>query len=143
MSVESQRVYLAGKMAQLSLGIPVAMPNQPFSVPVNAPYAEFHIMGTKPIPIGGEGKNKLRERHVGIIQLTIWIPEGKGTKGSATAADKFGDKFKHKNGRDAEGCTYIFKGCEVTSPSTKVGWSCQIARIPFHRDEIAAVGGAL
>ena len=139
MSTESQRVFLSGKMTALALGIPVKIPNTVFNIPTNAPYAEFNIMTTKPFTVGGMGEGKIMERYVGMIQLTVWVPEGKGTKASALACDKFAKHFRHTLGRDLEGWTYTFKSAEVLTPDTKQGYSVQIARIPFHRDEITEV----
>ena len=65
-SHDEQRRFLADRFTQIVLGIPVKMPNTPFDIPKNAPYGEFHILGNaEPIPIGGEGSGKIRERTVG------------------------------------------------------------------------------
>lgn len=143
MSNESQRVYLSNKMSKLALGLPVKMPNLDFDFPKNSPYAEFWIMGTKGIPISGEGTNKIKERFPGMIQLTVWVPDGKGTKASSVAIDKFIEAFEYRTGRDAAGSSYEFKGSETFTPDTKQGWSVTIARISFRRDEVKKVGQAL
>ena len=119
------------------------MPNTKFDIPVNAVYGEFHILGTKPFVAGGSGENKVIERHVGMIQLTIWVPEEKGTKAASEAADKFAKGFAHKQGRDTSGSTYVFKGVETINPDTKTGYSVHVSRIPFHRDTRTQVGGEL
>ena len=139
MSFEEQRVYLSGKVTDLGLSIPVEMPNTPFKQPTNSAYAQFHILGTKPFIVGGEGEGKARFRHVGMVQLTVWIPEGKGTKGATEAADKFADLFQMKQGRDRVGCTYRFKVAEVQNPQVKQGWDVTVVRIPFTRDEVGTV----
>lgn len=140
MSLEAQRVYLSDKFAKGDVGIKVAMPNQTFNVPVNETYGEFHIVsGPKSVPIGGEGKGKVRNRYPGFVQLTIWIPEGKGTKPGTTAADKFKDIFQGKVGRDSVGATYRFKIIQPYTPAVKAGYSCIVVRVPFHRDIVEAI----
>lgn len=139
MSNESQRVFITDKMAKLNITFPVKLPGLPFEFPINLPYGEFWIMGTKPFPAGGFGKGKIIERTIGVIQLTTWVPEGQGTKAAIVAIDLFGKAFKYKLGTDAEGCRYKFQGCEVIAPTIKSDWTCILARIPFQRDEIAEV----
>jgi hypothetical protein len=143
MSIEAQRVYLSNKFTRLGMDLKVAMPNQPFDIPKNAAYGEFHILGSDYFEVGGEGEGKVRLRHVSIVQLTIWVPEGKGTKGSAMAADLFTKGFQFKQGRDSAGQIYRFKGPQVMNPSTKNGWSVTVARVPFERDEVVEVQTSL
>lgn len=142
MSEEAQRVYLTNKMKagenQLAFG--VAYPNQPFNIPKNSAYGEFHIIaGPKPIIVGGEGKGKARVRHVGMVQLTVWIPEDKGTKIGTTAGDVFEKLFQLKQGRDAAGYTYKFDLIQPYSPQVKTGWTCLVYRVPFTRDSVKPV----
>lgn len=127
-------------MSKTDFGFAVRIPNQPFKQPENAVYGEFHIMGgTEPIPVGGMGAGKIVERNVRMIQLTVWIPEGKGTAAGAKALDKFNDLFAWKLGRDREGNTYKFRGLQTFNPTVKAGWECMIGRVPFTRDETTLV----
>lgn len=140
MSLEAQRIYLSNKFAAGDVGIPVAMPNQPFNIVPNTVYGEFHIVnGPKPVIIGGEGKGKVRARYPGFVQLTIWVPEEKGTKAATIAADKFKDIFQFKVGRDSVGQVYRFKTLQPYTPTPKAGYSCMVVRVPFHRDVVETV----
>lgn len=148
MSLFSNQKYLSGKFTLAGVDLPVKMPNLPFSVPVNAPYGEFHIIkGPKPVVIAGEGAKKAggettnyaRVRYVGYVQLTIWVPEGKGTKGAAQAGDKFKDIFQFKQGRDDDGDIFRFGAIEPYSPTVKTGYDCTVFRIPYELDTVEAV----
>jgi hypothetical protein len=141
-SKEAERVYLTNKMKARAneLGFPISYPNQPFNIPVNATYGEFHIMsGPKPIIVGGEGKGKVRVRYIGMVQLTVFIPKEKGTKPATTAEDVFRDIFQFKLGRDAAYSSYKFGVMQDYSPETKAGWECYVARVTFERDTIEDV----
>ncbi len=142
MSKEAQRIYLTSRMNN-RLGLfdfPISMPNQPFNIPVNAPYGEFHIIeGPRSIPIGGEGRGKLRVRYVGFVQLTVWIPKEQGTTVGTTAEDIFKDIWQLQQGRDSVGSQYRFGVLQAFTPQTKVGWECFVVRVPFERDSIEDV----
>lgn len=140
MSNESQRVLLTTKVAAANLGLPVKMPNDEFDQPVNSPWAEFFILGGKPFTVGGEGKGKKRTRYVCMVQLSVWTPAGKGTKASALAADKFGTLFENRIFRDRDGNSYKFSDAETMTPSTIQGWSAEVVRITYTRDEVKVVG---
>ena len=142
MSKEAQRVYLTNKMKtrQGDLDFPISFPNQPFNIPVNAPYGEFHIIsGPKPIIVGGEGTGKVRVRYVGFVQLTVFLPKETGTKKATTSEDVFKAIFQFKQGRDAAGSTYKFGALQDFTPETKAGWECYVVRVPFHRDSVEEV----
>lgn len=142
MSKEAERIYLTNKMkARASeLGFPISYPNQPFDIPVNSTYGEFHIMsGPNPIIAGGEGKGKVRVRYVGLVQLTVFVPKEKGTKAATTARDVFKEIFQFKLGRDAAQSSYKFGVLRDYSPETKAGWECYVVRVPFERDSIETV----
>lgn len=140
MSLEAQRVFLSNKFTSAGIDLPVLMPNVPSLIPENAPYGEFHIIGGgKPIPIGGEGPGKVRNRYVGMVQLTIWVPEGKGTKPATTAGDKFAAIFGGKLGRDSAQQTYRFQYVQEFTPQVKAGWSCSVYRIAFTRDVVESI----
>jgi hypothetical protein len=143
MSYESQRVYLSDKVAKADLGLPVRLPNIDFVAPKNQPYAEFWIMGTKAITIGGAGEGKVMNRYVGLIQFNVFVPGNSGTKASTIAHDKFAKLFQNKKGRDAEGNNYTFKMAEVMNPQTAEGHTVQVVRVPFHRDAIEPIQTSL
>jgi hypothetical protein len=136
-SVEAQRVYLSGKLAGVSFGIPIAMPNQEFSIPVADPYGEFHIIaGLPPVAIGGEGEGKVRNRYVGFVQMTVWVPLNKGVKPATMVGDIFKATFAQKVGRDSAGQVYRFGAMQEFTPTGKQGWECAVYRVPFHRDAV-------
>lgn len=142
MSLEAQRVFLTRKMEMKikDFGLPISLPNQPFDIPKNAPYGEFHIMaGPQPVIIGGEGKGKGRVRYVGMVQLTIFVPKEKGTKGAMLAGDLFESIFQLRTGRDAAQSTYKFGVMQPFTPDTKAGWECFVYRVPFKRDAVKVV----
>lgn len=142
MSKEAERVYLTNKMKARAgeLGFPISYPNQPFNIPVNDIYGEFHIMsGPRPIIVGGEGKGKVRVRYVGMVQLTVFVPKEKGTKKAAMAQDVFKEIFQLKLGRDTEHSTYKFGVLQDYTPETKAGWECYVTRVSFERDSIEDV----
>lgn len=142
MSEEAQRVYLTNKMkaGEATLGLPLAYPNQKFNMPKNAPYAEFHIVaGPKPIVIGGEGRGKARVRYVGMVQITVWIPEDAGTQVGTKAGDVMKSLFQFKKGRDTAGSTYKFGLLQSFSPQVKTGWTCMVYRVAFDRDTVERV----
>lgn len=142
MSKEAQRVYLSTRMNnRLGLfGFPISMPNQKFNIPVNAPYGEFHIIeGPRPIPIGGEGRGKVRVRYVGFVQLTVWIPKEEGTSVGTKAEDTFKGIWQFQQGRDEAGSQYRFGAIQAFTPQTKSGWECFVVRVPFERDSIEDV----
>jgi len=141
-SKEAQRVYLTNKMkARASqLGFPISYPNQPFNIPVNAMYGEFHILsGPRPVIVGGEGAARVRLRYVGFVQLTVFIPKEKGTKLAALAEDVFKDIFQFKVGRDTTQSSYKFGALQDYTPETKAGWECYVVRVPFTRDTVEIV----
>lgn len=134
MSQEAQRVYLTRKFTDAGVGLPVQIPNIDSNIPENAPYGEFHIVANAPpVTLGGEGKGKVRRAYVGFVQLTVWIPEGKGTKTATQTGDKFEAIFAGKLGRDSAGQTYEFDGMQSFAPTTKNGWSCSVFRVSFRR----------
>ncbi len=101
MSKEAERIYLTNKMKARAneLGFPISYPNQPFNIPVNDTYGEFHIIsGPRPIIVGGEGKGKVRVRYVGMVQLTVFVPKEKGTKKATMAQDVFKEIFSSSSG---------------------------------------------
>lgn len=137
MSLEAQRVYLSDKFTSAGIDLPVLMPNIQGTIPPNAPYGEFYIInGGKPITMGGEGEGKVRNCYVGMVQLTIWVPEGKGTKAATTAGDKFKGIFAGKVGRDTAGQVYRFQYMQDFTPQVKTGWSCSVFRVPFRREVV-------
>lgn len=142
MSKEAQRKYLTSRMNENinKFSFPIALPNQPFDIPVNLPYGEFHIiLGPEPVIIGGEGKAKVRVRYVGFVQLNVWIPKEKGIQTASVAEDVFKDLFQFHQSRDDVGGTYKFKAIQSYTPETKQGWECISARVPFERDSIERV----
>lgn len=142
MSLDAQRIYLTKKMKlhDGDLEFPIGYPNHAFDQPKNAPYGEFFIIsGPKPVIMGGEGTGKVRVRHVGLVQLNVWIPEDKGTKIATVAGDAFKAAFQLKIGRDTAGSTYKFGVMQDFTPQTKQGWSCFVFRVPFDRDTVEAV----
>ena len=142
MSKEAERVYLTNKMKSRAgeLGFSISYPNQPFNIPVNEMYGEFHIMsGPRPIIVGGEGAGRVRVRYVGMVQLTVFVPKEKGTKKAALAQDIFKEIFQFKLGRDAEQSSYKFGVLQDYTPETKAGWECFVARVSFQRDTIESV----
>lgn len=139
MSKEAERIFITGMMKarEGDLGFPIAYPNHDFNVPANATYGEFFIIsGPKPIIVGGEGKGKVRVRRVGMVQLTVWVPNKKGTKIGTVAQDVFEDIFQFKLGRDTAGSTYCFDAIQDYTPDVKSGYECFIFRVPFYRDTI-------
>lgn len=142
MSKEAERKYLVAKFkANMDdFGFPIALPNQPFDIPKNAIYGEFHILsGPKPAIISGEGKGKARVRRIGFVQLNVWIPKDKGTKGGTTAEDTFSDIFQMKVGRDEACSVYCFGAIQSFSGQTKVGYEVASFRVPYHRDSVEDV----
>ena len=142
MSSEAQRVYLMERMlANLGrFSFPIALPNQPFDAPKNATYGEFHILsGPKSVVIGGEGRGRARVRYVGSVQLTIWMPNDKGTKTGSEGSDAFRKVFQLFQGRDSANSTYKFGVIQEFTPQTKAGWECAVVRVPFERDSIEDV----
>lgn len=142
MSKEAERVYLTNKMKVRAseLGFPISYPNQPFNIPKNQPYGEFHIMsGPRPIVISGEGPGKVRVRYVGMVQLTVFVPKEKGSKIASVAQDTFRKIFQLKLGRDAEQSSYKFGVLQDYTPDTEAGWECYVCRVPFQRDSIEDV----
>jgi len=127
-SKEAQRQFLTSRMdARLGdFSFPISMPNQPFDIPRNAVYGEFHILSNpKPLVVGGEGRGKVRVRHVGFVQLNVWIPKNKGTKPSTEAEDIFEDIWQFWQGRDLADSSYKFGPIEPFTPQTKKGWECR------------------
>lgn len=142
MSLEAQRVFLTKKMEQRvgEFAFPVAMPNQTFNIPKNAPYGEFAIMsGGKPIIVGGEGPGKVRNRYIGMVQIVVFVPKEKGTKAAMVAGDVFKSIFQLKTGRDTAQAAYRFGVMEDFTPETKAGWECFVYRVPFKRDIVEQV----
>lgn len=142
MSKEAQRVYLTTRMTNYlsQFGFPIAMPNQPFDIPKNAVYGEFHVIdGPRPIIVGGEGRGRVRVRYVGFVQLTVWIPQDTGTKDGTQAEDKFRDIFQLHQGRDTAGSQYKFGALQAFTPQTKKGYECVVVRVPFERDSVEQV----
>jgi hypothetical protein len=139
-SVEAQRVYLSNKFTGGGIAaadFPVMMPNIQSNIPENAPYGEFYIVsGGKPVIMGGEGVGKVRVKYVGMVQLTVWIPEGKGTKPGTTIGDKFKGAFAGQVGRDAAQQVYRFGYMQDFTPQVKTGWECLVYRVPFTRETV-------
>ncbi len=135
MSQESQRSFITAKVANADFGLPVKIPNLPFVQPTNAPWAEFYLMGgTPPIVAGGSGPGMIVERTIRMIQLSIWIPEGKGLKPGTDPLDVFENLFAYKIGRDKDGLAYEFKGMQSFTPTVGAGWTCLVGRIPYRVD---------
>jgi hypothetical protein len=126
MSEDAQRQYLVNKMQNgWNSFLKTAYPNLAFNIPTEEPYAEFHIAsGPKP---------------VGFVQLTVWIPNKKGTKPATLAGDKFKEIFQFKKGRDLACQTYKFGILQPMTPETKAGWECLVYRVPFERDTVERV----
>ena len=142
MSIEAQRVYLTDIIDQRKgdFAFPFSLPNQPFNIPKNAPYGEFHIVaGPKPVVISGEGAGKARVRYVGFVQMTVYVPKEKGTKVATTSGDKFKTIFQFKLGRDSAGSAYKFGVLQEFTPDTEAGWECYVYRVPFTRDSVETV----
>jgi hypothetical protein len=136
-SLEAQRQFITGMFTNagvIASDFPVLLPNITSPIPPNEPYGEFHIIGGgKPITLAGEGEGKVLNQYVGMVQLTVWIPEGKGTKPGTTIGDKFKDAFAGKVGRDSAQQTYEFGYMQEFTPQVNTGWTCQIFRVPFNR----------
>lgn len=146
MSFESETAFIVGRFSRAGVitdDFTCKLPNLPFNIPQDAAYGEFHIMGSDPITMGGEGEGKIRTKWVSMIQLTVWVPEGKGTKGSSKAGDRFKAMFARKQGRDLEGELYRFKTIQSFAPSTSAGWAVQVFRIPFTREEVEDIPAGL
>lgn len=141
MSEEIQRKFLTGKAKVLhTVAFPCRMPNQDgFDFPKNKAYGEFWIIGGDSFTIAREGPGKVRNRYVQMVQLTIWVPEGKGTKPATDAADVFKTLFQSKQGRDEIGQFYRFGTIQSFTPSTKEGWTVAVYRIPYTRDVVEAI----
>lgn len=141
MSFEAQRVYLSNKMKMgWNNYLPCSYPNTTFNIPADAVYCEFHmISGQKPVTISGEGVGKVRNRYVGFVQLTVWIPEKKGTKDATLAGDKFRDIFNLKQGRDSACSLYRFGVIQEFTPTVKAGWECIVYRVPYEKDIVEQI----
>ncbi len=144
MSLDAQRAYLTPRMEQVETGLPMALPNQPFQRPKDSAYGEFHIMGGDSFDVGMESNGKKRVRYVHMLQMTIWIPDEKGIKAATTAGDRFGDRFKNRQGRDPSGGFYRFKSLQTITPGkTQQGWDVHVFRIPYTRDVVEDVAPGL
>jgi hypothetical protein len=140
MSLEAERVFLSKRFTQSGVDLPVVMPNIDSDIPKEAPYGEFHIISNAPpITMGGQGKGKVRRKYVGFVQLTVWVPANKGTKGATMAGDKFKDIFAGKLGRDTAGSVYEFGAIQKFTPTTKTGWSVSVFRVPYCRSIVESI----
>jgi len=142
-SLEAQRQYITGKFTSAGIiapDFPVLLPNLTSPIPTNAPYGEFHIIGGgKPITLAGEGEGKVRNQYVGLVQLTVWVPEGKGTKELTTIGDKFAAAFAGKVGRDSAQQTYRFQYMQELTPQVQTGWTCQVFRVAYDRQVVEEI----
>ncbi len=138
MSQESQRVFISNRLTQRMRAfdptMKIAIPNLPFDQPEGQVFGKMYLLGGRSVNAGKSGEQVL-VRYTGILQVSFFSPNEKGTKRACEAVDEIIRVFENYRGRDAAGVDYTFKTAETRQPEMKGNWHTEIVRIPYFRDE--------
>jgi hypothetical protein len=115
--------------------IPMWYPNRPFIQPSNSIWVMMHIVGGEGIQ-ANLGETPV-ERHVGMLQFSIMMPEDKGTKQGNDLADFLGKKFSRAQFYTDNNNRLTFKVPQYNQVDTvSKGFITNNVRITFRRNEI-------
>lgn len=137
MSLESQRSYLETRLTNVA---PLYTPtpalwfdNLAFEPNISGNHIVLTILDgdSRPADIG----NKTVDRHVGIVQIDVLIPEDSGSAPAKKMADYFGNAFRKIDVILEDGARLVTKIPEYKNMGTKNSFYRYVISIPFKRDE--------
>jgi len=113
--------------------IPIAYPNHAFSQPPNAPWVRVSLIG------GDSNQASLglspTDRHVGILQFDVVVPEDSGIKTGNEIGEFLGSIFDKKQFLATPGNSLNFKVPSYIWMGTTQGGGVRLmVRIPYRRD---------
>lgn len=76
--------------------LPCKMPNAKFNRPANAAWCAFNILFGASIPISIGHTGQRDERHLAMVEVQVFVPEGTGTKGLKEHLDAVANIFRFK-----------------------------------------------
>lgn len=130
MSLDADNLAIEARFeTQWALTTPVAYMNVEFTPPRDAPWVRLTVLP------GGEGQielgNPSLDRHVGLIDVSVFTPEGSGTKQARELAEQAAAIF-----RKANFSGILCRNPDVTTVGIIDGWMQLAVRIPYQRDTI-------
>lgn len=130
MTLDADNIAIESRFeTQWGLTTPVAYMNVEFDPPRGSPWVRLSVLP------GGEGQielgNPSLDRHVGIIDVSIFTPEGKGTKQARELAEQAAAVF-----RKASFSGILCRNPDVTTVGVMDGWHQITVRVPYQRDTI-------
>jgi hypothetical protein len=145
MSEESLRIFLCSRLeAQMTAydpAIRINYPNQPFPTPIGEVYGQMHILNGRGLNIGKSGE-QIIIRKTGVMQVTFYSPEERGTSKATKAIDAIVHAFENYQARDGDGVVVTCKVCMTHFTPPAAGWFQSIVRVPFYRDEYSEINSA-
>jgi hypothetical protein len=75
------------------------------------------------------------DRHVGIVQITVLVPQRSGTALANTLAEFSGKVFRATHAALSDGANVTFRTPQFTSTGQQLGFFPIVVRIPYWRDE--------
>jgi len=136
MSLDSMRVYVESTyqaaMQASHPSVPVRFDNINFQQPQTA-WADLCILSGK--SFAANLGSKVVDRHVGIVQVNILVPQRSGEKLANDLAEFSGQVFRRKNQILSDGAVARFRIPEFARSGQSLGFYSVIVRIPYWRDE--------
>lgn len=136
MSLESLRVYaesaLQSAMATAYPGVSVRYENARFHQPETA-FVDFCLLDGKSFA-ANMGTRKV-DRHVGVAQIDVMVPERSGTSQGNQIAEFAGKVFREQSAGLSDGARVIFRTPAFTYVGRQGGFYRIMVRVPYWRDE--------
>ena len=114
--------------------VPVWYPNQNFKEPEGSEWVKMSILGGESTQ-SNLGLTNITERHIGILQFDVVVPEDSGTKTANEIAEKLKTIFSRKDFIAGVGNCLRFQTAAITPRGVMHGSYRIVVRLPFRREE--------
>ena len=136
MSMETMRIW-AESAIQSALhtsysSVPIKFDNAPFLQP-DTTWVAFCVLDGKSFALN-LGTVKV-DRHVGLLQADVMVPQNTGTSEGNTLAEFIGKLFREQRIGLSDGASIIFQVPDYMHLGVQGGFYRIMCRVPFWRDE--------
>jgi len=136
MSFDDTRYAVEMRMSNNYTTHPVKYENVTFTPPANAPWVALTILDGSGIN-ASIGTTRRVQRHSGIIQFDIYVPENNGTKTGKDIADEIDGIFNNVQISAGSSGVITTRVPSLATLGVEDGWHHMVLSVAFQRDRIA------
>ena len=136
MSFADERRAFETRMTDNWTGQPVKYENIPFNQPDGSPWIQMTILPGSGLN-ASIGTTRSVQRHVGIIQFDVYVPEMTGTGTARTIADSIATIWRNKQFEAGDSGTITTYVPSYQSLGVNEGWYHGVVTVSYQRDVIA------